>query len=272
MKKIIFYAFLFVPIWAYTQAYTPEYKTTFTIINDSNQILYNYQVLLALNTHNPISTGHMKPDGSDIRFSADSCNPAFYFDYWIESGINTTSTKIWINVPQLASNSSTNFLIWYGDSGALSMSSFTNVFPASYISNGNDTSLSGTINSDWFQLDSGDVISLQSNVQLQIKSRVIKINGLIQGSGMGYLAPLFIANGNGPGGGGMSTTAGAGGGSYAGLGGTGGFDVGDSPGTGGPIYGANNDMNGLMGSSGGTTDNALGGNGEIGRASCRERV
>lgn len=261
MRKIFFYAFLFLPTWGYTQVYSPGYKTTVIITNDSSQAINNYQVLLVFNTEAQISAGHMKLDGGDIRFSADSCNPSSFYSYWIESGINTDSTKIWINIPQLAANTASNLLFWYGDSIAASMSNFNAVFPSAYISNGNDTVLSGIINSDWFQLDSGDVISVQANIPLQIKSRVIKINGVLQGSGMGYFAPLFIANGYGPGGGGMSNSAGGGGGSYAGLGGTGGFDAGDSPGTGGPIYGVNNDMNGLMGSGGGTTDNAIGGDG-----------
>ncbi len=261
MKKIIFYAFVFLPTYVCSQVYSPNYKTSFTVINDSNQFLNNYQVLLVYNTLLPIGAGHMNADGSDMRFSADSCNPSVYFNYWIEEGLNTDSTRIWIQIPGLAASSSTNFLLWYGDSSASSMSSFALTFPNAFISNGNDTTLSGLINVDWFQLDTGDIINIQPNSPLEIRARVIKINGNISGNGMGHSAPLTLGNGGGPGGGGQSNNAGAGGGSYAGLGGTGGDDVGDTPGTGGPIYGAVNDLSNWMGSSGGTTDNAMGGSG-----------
>jgi hypothetical protein len=261
MKKIIFYAIVFLSTCISAQVYNPGYKITYTVNNDSSQSLNNYQVLLTVNTAQPISLGRMRMDGADIRFTADSCNPTAYYTYWIESGLNTDSTRIWVKVPFLASNSSNNFLMWYGDSLAVPQSDFTSTFPVSYISGGSDTTLSGIVQMDWFQLDTGDVLYLQQNLPLEIRSRVIKINGWVYGTGKGYAAPLSIANGNGPGGGGMSNSAGAGGGSYAGMGGMGGYDAGDSPGTGGPVYGLANDEGYPMGSSGGTTDNALGGNG-----------
>lgn len=276
MKKIIaatlvapnshwlFALFLLTPAYLASQAYSPGFKTPFTIINDSVQSLSNYQVLIVLNTATPIAAGHMQSDGDDIRFSADSCNPVIYYDYWIENYINTDSTKIWIKIPQLLPNSSTNFLIWYGDSTANSISNFNSTFPTSFISNGTDSILSGTIIVDWFQLDSGDVISLLPNALLEIRSRVIIMDGLIQGRGFGHSAPIIIGNGNGPGGGGMSNSAAGGGGSYAGSGGTGGYDAGDTPGIGGPVYGLENDLSCFMGSSGGTTDNAMGGAGGAG--------
>ncbi len=261
MKKIIFYAFLLVPVCVFSQTYQPAYKTTFTIQNDSNQILNDYQVLIIFNTASSIAAGHMQVNGEDLRFTADSCSPVSYFDYWIEDGINTDSTRIWVKIPLLLSNSSTNFLLWYGDPLAGSYTNFTNTFPTSFISSGNDTLFTGTIFTDWFQLDTGDVINLVSDSPIEIRSRVIILDGKIQGRGMGFSAPIAVANGNGPGGGGLSTEAGGGGGSYAGIGGMGGYDLGDTPGNGGAIYGAENDFTCPMGSSGGTTDNAIGGAG-----------
>ena len=261
MKKIVFYAIVFFPSCIFSQVYSPGYKVSYTVTNDSNQALNNYQVLVVLNTAQPISSGHMKPDGSDIRFSPDSCTPGAFYDYWIEQSINTSSTRIWVKVPALAANASTDFLMWYGDPAANAQSNFNNTFPLTYISNGHDTSFSGIIQYDWFQLDSGDLISLSTNVPLEIRSRVMKINGNINGNGLGHMAPATIANGNGPGAGSLSSNAGAGGGSYGGIGGTGGYDLGDSPGVGGPVYGSASDLTCLLGSSGGTTDNAPGGNG-----------
>jgi hypothetical protein len=261
MKKIIFYAIVFFPTCVFSQAYNPLFKTHFLIANDSAQILTNYQVLLVVNTAAPISAGHMRADGGDIRFTENVCSPVVMFDYWIEDFLNTDSTRIWVKIPSLPANSISQFVLWSGDTNAVAQSDFNTTFPHAYISAGFDTVLSGNVYFDWFQLDSGDVVDITPGSPLSIRSRVIKMNGTINGNGGGNPAPLGISAGNGPGGGGTSPNAGAGGGSFAGLGGTGGMDAGDTPGAGGSVYGLSNDLQFEMGSSGGTTDNAMGGNG-----------
>jgi hypothetical protein len=263
MKKIILHAIVFFPVWIFAQTYIPHYKLPCTVNNDSSLTLADYQVLVTINTQALISAGHMRMDGGDIRFTPVGCNPSTstYYEYWIESGLYTDSTRIWVKLPLLPPSSATQFLLWYGDNSALSLSNFNLTFPNAYISAGHDTSFSGQVYYDWFQLDAGDMINLQMGSPLEIRSRVIKMNGSINGNGMGYSAPIGLDNGNGPGGGGMSSTAGAGGGSYGGFGGAGGYDMGDIPGDGGSSYGLASDFSLLLGSSGGTTDNAIGGNG-----------
>lgn len=261
MKKIFFYAIILIPSCLFSQVYNPLYKIHYTVANESNQDLYNFQTLITLNTADLILAGHMNVNGDDIRFSADSCSPSNYYDYWIEGGINTDTTKIWVKLPLMPAISSTGFILWYGDNSAPPQSNFNNTFPISFISGGNDTTLSGLLQYDWFQLDAGDNIVLQSNSVLEIKSQVCRINGNIDGNGKGFSSTVTPGNGGGPGGGELSLTAGAGGGSFAGIGGTGGMDPGDTPGMGGATYGSINDLSNFMGSAGGTTDNAVGGNG-----------
>jgi hypothetical protein len=261
MKKIFFCAIILIPSCIFSQAYNPLFKVHYTIANESNIDLYNFQTLITLNTATLVSAGHLNANGDDIRFSADSCSPGLYYDYWIESGMNTAVTKIWVKLPFLQAISSTDFILWYGDNTAPAQSNFNSTFPVSFISGGNDTTLSGVLQYDWFQLDAGDNIILQSNSVLEIKSQVMRLSGNIDGNGKGSIAPVSFGNGGGPGGGQLSLTAGAGGGSYAGVGGTGGMDPGDTPGMGGAVYGSINDLSNFMGSSGGTTDNAVGGNG-----------
>jgi len=55
------------------------------------------QVELHIDTQTPISQGKMADDGSDIRFGY-LCDGSKPIQYWIESGINTGDTKIWVNV------------------------------------------------------------------------------------------------------------------------------------------------------------------------------
>src|SRR5687768_14501247 len=261
MKKFLLHAIVFFPVWVFAQAYAPQYKIPCSINNDSSLSLSNYQILIIIDTESLISAGHMRTDGGDIRFTPVECTPSIFYDYWIESGLNTDSARIWVKVPTINASSASQILMWYGDPTANPESNFNSTFPNAFISAGTDTSFSGIVYFDWFQLDTGDVITLQSETTLEIKSRVIKLNGKIDGNGMGYIAPTTLGDGNGLGGGGMSNTAGAGGGSYGGFGGVGGYDVGDIPGDGGPSYGLASDNSLLLGSSGGTTDQALGGNG-----------
>ena len=66
------------------------------IDNSTNPVaLTNYQLLITLDTQTPISAGDMNSDGSDIRFTTQCTNDLFY---WIETGINTPATKIWVKV------------------------------------------------------------------------------------------------------------------------------------------------------------------------------
>lgn len=261
MNKFVLYAIVFFPVWVYSQTYNPLFKQGIIIQNDSSSLLNNYQVLVHVNTQALILSGHLKPDLGDIRFTNVTCTPSIFYDYWIETGANTDSTRIWVKIPSLNPSGTTEMIMWYGDTAAVSESDFNSTFPHSFISSGNDTTFAGSFYFDWFQIDTGDIVYLQPNVPLEIKARVISIAGKINGYAKGSLAPITQSSGAGPGGGGTSVTAGAGGGSYGGFGGSGGYDLGDMPGNGGPVYGSETDYTFFTGSSGGTTDNAIGGNG-----------
>ncbi len=228
--------------------------------------LTNYQVDLIINTQVLIAAGKMKTDGSDIRFFLDTCqNTAI--PYWIESGINTTSTRVWVKVPSIPANSVKSIYMTYGDPLATSVSNFAATFPLAIISSGGPLTLTGTITTDWFQLDAGDVLTIINGSPLVINARKILINGTVDGIGAGYAGgaatPSTGQAGFGPGGGTTSNplNAGCGGGSYGGVGGTGGFDLGDLPGVGGPVYGTNSGTDFDMGSGGGASDLRFGGNG-----------
>ncbi len=91
----------------------------------STSILTDYQVLFIIDTATLISQGSMNINGDDIRFyDSDNTTP---LSYWIESGINTTSTRIWIKVPSIP-NGSKYIYIQYGNPTAPSSSNGTNTF------------------------------------------------------------------------------------------------------------------------------------------------
>ena len=71
------------PFWPITSA-----QLRFSAV--SSGALSDYQILLTLDTQTLVNQGKMQPDGDDIRFTdEDDLN---LLNYWIESGMNTTST------------------------------------------------------------------------------------------------------------------------------------------------------------------------------------
>jgi hypothetical protein len=98
-----------------------SYRREVTINNTNNSNnLSDYQVLITLNTQSLISVGKMRSDCGDIRFT-DSDGETL-LNYWIESGVNTTSTKIWVKIPSIPANSTKTIYVYYGNSSATSLS------------------------------------------------------------------------------------------------------------------------------------------------------
>lgn len=90
-----------------------NYKRSITVSNSSGSILTDFQTLIILDTASLIPK--IKSDCGDIRFidSDESTN----LNYWIESGCNTSSTRIWVKIPSIPSGSKTIYL-YYGNSSA----------------------------------------------------------------------------------------------------------------------------------------------------------
>jgi hypothetical protein len=94
-------------------------------INNSGSALTNYQVKVTVNTQTLIGQGKMQSDGDDIRFTQS--NGSTEIPYWLESGINTASTIIWVKVPSIPAGNSTLYM-YYGNSSASGASSVANTF------------------------------------------------------------------------------------------------------------------------------------------------
>jgi hypothetical protein len=103
------------------------YRRAVTINNTANpNTLTNYQVLVTVDTASLISAGKMQSDCRDIRFT-DS-DGVTLLSYWIESGCNTTSTKIWVKVPSIPGSSTKTIYMYYGNPDATSASSGIDTF------------------------------------------------------------------------------------------------------------------------------------------------
>ncbi|MFQ5470331.1 MAG: DUF2341 domain-containing protein [Gammaproteobacteria bacterium] len=95
-------------------------------ITNNGASLTDYPVELTLDTAGLIAAGKMRTDGGDIRFYADAAL-SVPVNYFVKSGINTSTTKIWIKVPTIA-NPSTTIYMTYGDLVLTSLSNGSAVF------------------------------------------------------------------------------------------------------------------------------------------------
>ncbi len=101
-----------------------KYRRPITISNTSGP-LTDYQVSVTLDTLSLISAGKMRSDCGDIRIT-DSDGISL-LNYWLESGCNSASTKLWVKVPAVPSGNKIAY-VYYGNSEATSTSNGDNVF------------------------------------------------------------------------------------------------------------------------------------------------
>lgn len=91
----------------------PAFSRPITITN-SGSLLTNHHTLLTIDTATLIGASKVQADCDDLRFydTSDSL-----LTYWIENGCNTSTTKIWVQVPSLP-NGDTIITMYYGDATA----------------------------------------------------------------------------------------------------------------------------------------------------------
>ena len=104
-----------------------QYAKNIEITENSGATLTNYQLRITLNTQVYVNAGQMLASGDDIRFGAD-INGVTQLSYWIESGMNTASTVIWVKVPSLPANATTTIYLFYGNNAAGGASSIDGTF------------------------------------------------------------------------------------------------------------------------------------------------
>lgn len=103
------------------------YNQPITVQNPNAQAAVDYQLKITVNTASLISAGKMTATGSDIRF-AGACTSNAFFNYWIEGGINTATTAIWVKIPLIAANTNTVIYMFFGNPGAIATSTIPGTF------------------------------------------------------------------------------------------------------------------------------------------------
>jgi hypothetical protein len=95
-----------------------------TVVENSDEALIDYQVRLVLDTASLIAAGYMKLDASDLRFGTDAAGTQL-LDYWIEGGVNTPSTVVWIRLPLIPASGAANLYLFTGNPAAASASTLS---------------------------------------------------------------------------------------------------------------------------------------------------
>ena len=124
--SLILYALLFsfpgfsqIPGWLHSQP--------ITVYEHSGNLITDYQLKITVDTQTPISNGDMSSSGDDIRFST-SCNGGSLLSYWIESGLNTSATQIWIKIDSIPANGGKTIYMHYGNATATPQSAINGTF------------------------------------------------------------------------------------------------------------------------------------------------
>jgi len=102
-----------------------NYRRPVTITEQSGNDLTDYQVLVELNSTN-FNFAHAQSNGEDIRFTDEEGNLQ---DYWIEEwdSVNETA-KVWVKVPSIPANGTTQLYMYYGNPSASSESDVSATF------------------------------------------------------------------------------------------------------------------------------------------------
>lgn len=104
-----------------------NYVQPLQVTNNTASLVTNYQLQLTVNTLTPIGAGQMLANGDDIRFGKD-CAGTTLFNYWIESGINTATTTIWVKIDTLPASGTMQFYMFYGNASATPVSAVIGTF------------------------------------------------------------------------------------------------------------------------------------------------
>lgn len=131
------------------------YRRTITVTNNSTPES-DVVIRVTLDTQTLISSGKMKADCSDIRFTDQS--DEIFLPYWIginrqgQSTCNTAQTTIWVKIPYLPSGANTIYM-YYGNENADAVSDPKNVFV--YFDNIESYTVGQSPPSGWTTLGSG---------------------------------------------------------------------------------------------------------------------
>jgi hypothetical protein len=98
--------------------------TQLTVTENSGAALTDYPVLVTIDTASLIAGGLMRVDAGDLRFGSDSGGVTL-LNHWVDSGVNTASTTVFVRVPSLPANGEVIIYMFYGNPAATDASALS---------------------------------------------------------------------------------------------------------------------------------------------------
>ncbi len=115
-------------------------------LSNAGGALTNYFALVKVNTATPISQGKMRADGGDMRFADANCSP---LQFWVQNGLNTSTTFIWVKIPTVAGGGTTRIWMYYGNNPASRTNAVSDVFGNGLVALYTFTEGTGATLTDW---------------------------------------------------------------------------------------------------------------------------
>ncbi|HYD35103.1 MAG TPA: DUF2341 domain-containing protein [Vitreimonas sp.] len=104
-----------------------QYRKRIPLTNSGGSTVTDHQVQLTIDTAALVTSGKLQSNCVDLRLNAQNTD---FLPYWIEPGTcNTTTTKVWVRVPEIPTTGA-NIWLYYGNPSALDESSAERVFHA----------------------------------------------------------------------------------------------------------------------------------------------
>ncbi|BAV08311.1 fibronectin type III domain protein [Filimonas lacunae] len=98
-----------------------KYKTAIRITNATATATIDFHQMLLIDTKSLVDAGQMDASLKDLRFGKDAKGVTLY-PYFIESGANTASTKVWVKIDSVPANDVVIFYMFYGNNAAVNAS------------------------------------------------------------------------------------------------------------------------------------------------------
>ena len=160
-------------------------------ISNSGGALTDYQVKVTINTQELISAGKMQPDGDDIRFT--SSDGTTEIPYWIESGVNTTATIIWVRVSSIPNGDSTIYIYYQNDSASAATSVSATFDSGSFQDLFDDISELDTADSSGVAVTAGEAQLIVADTEVNDMNQVLATSG-VEMYDQQWVGQTFYAN------------------------------------------------------------------------------
>lgn len=87
-------------------------------VEHSGSPLTDGEVLVEIDTASLVSSSKLRSNCRDLRFAEESGESLSFLPFWIESGCNTSSTLVWVRIPNIPDGGKTIYM-YYGNNDAL---------------------------------------------------------------------------------------------------------------------------------------------------------